>query len=153
MLSKKMHDALNAQINAEMWSAYLYLSMSMDAADKGLKGVANWFAVQYREEQDHAQILINYLLSRGGLLKYVQNTRTEASEVLQAVGSAFQNLDLVVAAFGETVAVFVPKGLNNGSEPMSVGQSTLDKGVNVAVMSVLNPASERFFELIRRYFV
>lgn len=60
-----MHDALNAQINAEMWSAYLYLSMSMDAADKGLKGVANWFAVQYREEQDHAQILINYLLSRG----------------------------------------------------------------------------------------
>lgn len=65
MLSKKMHDALNAQINAEMWSAYLYLSMSMDAADKGLKGVANWFAVQYREEQDHAQILINYLLSRG----------------------------------------------------------------------------------------
>ena len=80
-------------------------------------------------------------------MKYVQNTRTEASEVLQAVGSAFQNLDLVVAAFGETVAVFVPKGLNNGSEPMSVGQSTLDKGVNVAVMSVLNPASERFFEL------
>ena len=65
MLSKKMHDALNAQINAEMWSAYLYLSMSMDAADKGLKGVANWFAVQYKEEQDHAQILINYLLSRG----------------------------------------------------------------------------------------
>lgn len=65
MLSKKMHDALNAQINAELWSAYLYLSMSMDAADKGLKGVANWFAVQFKEEQDHAQILINYLLSRG----------------------------------------------------------------------------------------
>lgn len=65
MLSKKMHDALNAQINAELWSAYLYLSMSMDAADKGLKGISNWFSIQFKEEQDHAQILINYLLSRG----------------------------------------------------------------------------------------
>ena len=37
MLSKKLHDALNAQINAELWSAYLYLSMSMDAENKGLK--------------------------------------------------------------------------------------------------------------------
>ena len=35
MISKKMQEAINAQINAELWSAYLYLSMSMDAADKG----------------------------------------------------------------------------------------------------------------------
>lgn len=69
MLSEKMQNALNAQINAEMWSAYLYLSMSMAAADKGLKGVANWFAIQFKEEQDHAQIFINYLLSRGGRVK------------------------------------------------------------------------------------
>ncbi|MBP3316985.1 MAG: ferritin [Alistipes sp.] len=69
MLSVKMQDALNAQINAEMWSAYLYLSMSMAAADKGLKGMANWFAVQFKEEQDHAQIIINYILSRGGRVK------------------------------------------------------------------------------------
>ena len=69
MLSEKMQDSLNAQINAEMWSAYLYLSMSMAAADKGLKGVANWFAIQFKEEQDHAQIFINYLLSRGGRVK------------------------------------------------------------------------------------
>ena len=55
MLSQKLQDAINAQINAELWSAYLYLSMSMDAADKGLKGVANWFYVQWKEEQDHAQ--------------------------------------------------------------------------------------------------
>ena len=69
MLSVKMQDALNAQINAEMWSAYLYLSMSMAAADKGLKGMANWFSVQFKEEQDHAQIIINYVLSRGGRVK------------------------------------------------------------------------------------
>ena len=64
MLSKKLHEALNAQVNAELWSAYLYLSMSLDAESKGLKGVANWFYIQFREEQDHARIFMNYILSR-----------------------------------------------------------------------------------------
>lgn len=64
MLSKNLHQAINAQINAELWSAYLYLAMSMDAEAKGLKGVANWFYVQYLEEQDHARIFMNYLNSR-----------------------------------------------------------------------------------------
>ena len=66
MLSEKMQSAINAQINAELWSAYLYLSMSMDAANKGMKGIANWFAIQFKEEQDHAQIFINYINSQGG---------------------------------------------------------------------------------------
>ena len=64
MLSNRLHEAINAQINAELWSAYLYLAMSMDAEAKGLKGVANWFHVQYLEEQDHARIFMNYLNSR-----------------------------------------------------------------------------------------
>ncbi|MBO7213018.1 MAG: ferritin, partial [Rikenellaceae bacterium] len=64
MLSQKLQDAINAQINAELWSAYLYLAMSMDAEAKGYKGVANWFFVQFQEEQDHARILMNYLNSR-----------------------------------------------------------------------------------------
>jgi ferritin len=55
MISKKLQDALNAQINAEMWSAYLYLSMSVEAESKGLKGFGNWFFIQFREEQDHAR--------------------------------------------------------------------------------------------------
>lgn len=66
MLSKKLHEAMNAQINAELWSAYLYLSMSMDASAKGYKGVANWYYIQFQEEQDHARIFMNYVLSRGG---------------------------------------------------------------------------------------
>lgn len=64
MLSKNLHDAINAQINAELWSAYLYLAMSLDAENKGYKGVANWFYVQFQEEQDHARIFMNYLNSR-----------------------------------------------------------------------------------------
>lgn len=64
MLSKNLHEAINAQINAELWSAYLYLAMSLDAETKGYKGVANWFYVQFQEEQDHARIFMNYLNSR-----------------------------------------------------------------------------------------
>ena len=64
MLSKQLHEAINAQINAELWSAYLYLAMSLDAENKGYKGVANWFYVQFQEEQAHARIFMNYLNSR-----------------------------------------------------------------------------------------
>ena len=63
MLSEKVEKALNAQINAEFWSAYLYLSMSADAMQKGYKGIANWFSIQFQEEQAHAQIFVNYVLS------------------------------------------------------------------------------------------
>ena len=64
MISQKLHDAINSQINAELWSAYLYLSMSLDAESKGYKGFANWFYVQFQEEQAHARIFMNYLNSR-----------------------------------------------------------------------------------------
>lgn len=64
MLSENLHKAINDQINAEFWSAYLYLSMSLDAENRGLSGVANWFYVQFQEEQAHARILMNYLNAR-----------------------------------------------------------------------------------------
>ena len=63
MLSEKLHNAMNAQVNAELWSAYLYLAMSLDAEAKGYKGVANWFYIQFQEEQAHARIFMNYLNS------------------------------------------------------------------------------------------
>ena len=61
MISIKMQEAINAQINAEMWSAYLYLAMSMDAEDKLLKGMAHWFHKQYEEEMEHAFKFVGYL--------------------------------------------------------------------------------------------
>ncbi len=66
MFNKEVEQAFNAQINAEFWSAYLYLSMSMHFAHEGFDGIANWFAVQFKEEQDHATIMMNYVNSRGG---------------------------------------------------------------------------------------
>lgn len=55
---------MNGQINAELWSAYLYLSMSLDAQDKGFPGIAQWFFVQWKEEQAHAEKFISYLSDR-----------------------------------------------------------------------------------------
>jgi ferritin len=85
MISQRLHTAINDQINAELWSAYLYLSMSMDAEAKGYKGVANWFYVQWLEEQDHARILMNYLNSRDAkvTLKPIEPVQTEWNSVLE----------------------------------------------------------------------
>ena len=91
MLSKQLHHAINAQINAELWSAYLYLSMSMDAEAKGLKGVANWFHVQYLEEQDHARIFMNYLNSR------------DVKVILQPIAEVPTEWDSVLAMFKQTL--------------------------------------------------
>ena len=65
MLSTKLQDAQNEQINAEMWSAYLYLSMAMHFEAEGRPGIANWFNVQFQEELAHAEIFRNYVNARG----------------------------------------------------------------------------------------
>jgi ferritin len=66
MIGKKMEDAINEQINAEMFSSYLYLSMSAFFADKNLPGFANWMQIQAQEELLHAMKLYDYLIERGG---------------------------------------------------------------------------------------
>jgi ferritin len=69
MLSEKMTDALNNQLNKEIYSAYLYMSMSAYSSYSGLKGFANWFMVQYQEEMAHAMKIYNYIDSQGQQVK------------------------------------------------------------------------------------
>jgi ferritin len=66
MLKKKLETALNKQINAEIYSAYLYLSMSTYCEAKGLAGIASWMRVQTQEEMVHAMKLHDYVNERGG---------------------------------------------------------------------------------------
>ena len=66
MLSKKMEEALNKQINAEFYAGYLYLSMCAYFEHDGKSGFANWFKVQGMEEHDHAMKLFNYIVARSG---------------------------------------------------------------------------------------
>ena len=65
MLSEKMTHALSDQVNAEYYSAYLYLAMSAAADRYGLKGTANWLFVQAQEEMAHGTHMYQYILERG----------------------------------------------------------------------------------------
>ena len=65
MISKKMAQEINAQINREFFSAFLYLAMANDAADKGFNGTAKWMTLQFEEEQEHALKFSKYLQNQG----------------------------------------------------------------------------------------
>ena len=66
ILSRKLSDALNEQINMEMWSSNLYLSMSVHFTQIGLDGFAHWTLKQSQEELEHAYKMIDYSIKRGG---------------------------------------------------------------------------------------
>ena len=93
MLNKKIEEALNEQINAEMWSAYLYLSMAAYCHSIGQPGMASWFEVQFQEEQDHAKILFNYINSRNGRveLKAIDAVPTEWDGILDVFESTLKH--------------------------------------------------------------
>ena len=69
MISTKMQEAINNQIQAEMESAYIYLAMSVYSEGQNLRGFAHWLKSQYEEEMTHAFKLLNYLVERGGVVK------------------------------------------------------------------------------------
>lgn len=69
MLSEKMQDALNAQMNWEIYSAHIYLSMSSHFEQVGLPGIAKWMDSQYQEEMFHAMQFFKYINEAGGHAK------------------------------------------------------------------------------------
>ena len=66
MITKTMQDAVNDQINKELYSSYLYLSMAAYFEDNNLPGFAHWMRAQEAEEREHAMKLYDFLLERGG---------------------------------------------------------------------------------------
>ncbi|MBD5219077.1 MAG: ferritin [Bacteroidales bacterium] len=107
MISPKIQDALNAQINAEFWSAYLYLAMGMHFEAEGNAGIANWFRIQFKEEQAHAEIFINYLLSRGGRveLKAIDAVPTSWASPLAAFQDTLAHEEKVTALINNLYAL------------------------------------------------
>ncbi len=106
-LSKRLAEAINNQINAELWSAYLYLSMSMNQEAAGNKGFANWFFVQFREEQDHARIFMNYLNSRGCEVKLqpIAAVETEWKSPLAAFENTLEHEQKVTAMINNLMTI------------------------------------------------
>ena len=65
-LKEKMEKAINDQINAELFSSYLYKSMASWLESQDLPGMANWMDIQAKEEMDHAMKFYDYVIERGG---------------------------------------------------------------------------------------
>jgi len=107
MLNKKIQDALNEQINAELWSAYLYLSMGAYCYSIGRAGAANWYEIQFQEEQDHAKILFNYVVSRGGRveLKPIAAVQQEWKSLLDCVEATLAHEQKVTALINNLFAL------------------------------------------------
>jgi ferritin len=84
MLKPSLEKALNDQINAEIYSAYMYLSMSAWFDDAGLPGMAKWMKAQYQEEMFHADKFFHYVQERGGrvLLRAIEAPPTEWESAL-----------------------------------------------------------------------
>lgn len=107
MLSNKIQDAINAQINAEFWSAYLYLAMSMHFEAEGRAGIANWFAIQFKEEQAHAQIFMNYINQRGGrvVLQPIDGVPSSWESPLEAFKATLEHEQKVTALINSLFAL------------------------------------------------
>ena len=86
MVNEKMEAALNAQLNAEVYSGYLYLSMAAYFEDIDLPGFANWMRVQAEEELEHGMKFYDYIIRRGAsvTLEAIEKPQTEWDSPLAA---------------------------------------------------------------------
>ncbi|MCE5179029.1 MAG: ferritin [Porphyromonadaceae bacterium] len=107
MVSKDLENAINKQINAEFWSAYLYLSMSSHFSHEGLPGFANWFKVQFQEEQDHAVKFMNYLISKGNKVELtpIEKVDTSWESLLNAFQDTLKHERIVTSLINNLVSL------------------------------------------------
>ena len=92
MLKEKVQKALNEQINAEIYSSYLYLAMSAHSYASDLSGMGQWFKIQAQEELVHVAKFFNYITERGGKV------------VLTEVAAPNQQWDTPLAVFEEALS-------------------------------------------------
>ena len=88
MISNKMAQRLNEQINFEFYSSYAYLAMSAYCQGLGFTGFANWFAVQAREEWGHGMKIYNYLYDQDQNVTLLTIKQPQAA--FESVGHAFE---------------------------------------------------------------
>ena len=84
MISEKINEIINEQINKEFYSGYLYLSMSAYLKELGLFGFASWFRLQARDEVEHGLKLFDYLIERNSFvtLKQIRTPEFEYNGII-----------------------------------------------------------------------
>jgi len=103
MIKESIEKSINDQINAELYSAYLYLSMAADFADKGYEGMEQWMRAQAREEKEHAMRFFDYLQERGGRVKLeaIEKPKEEWESPLEAFEEALEHEKYVTERINE----------------------------------------------------
>jgi len=99
MLSAKTREALNKHLNAEVYSSYLYLSMSAYFEALNLRGFGNWMRVQAQEEMVHAMKFYKWLVDQGArvLLQPLEGPPTEWKSPLEAFKAALKHEQLITS--------------------------------------------------------
>lgn len=107
MLSEKVQDALNAQINLELLSSYHYLAMAAHFESVSLPGMARWMRVQSDEEKFHAMKLFDHMCDRGGtvVLQPIEEPRRDFDSPLSVFEAALANERKVTAAINSLYAL------------------------------------------------
>jgi len=105
MINEKMTQALNEQINAELYSAYLYLSMAAYFESVNLPGFANWMRAQTQEESMHAIKIYDFVNERGGrvILEAIEQPPVEWKTPLAVFEAACKHEQKVTGLINELV--------------------------------------------------
>lgn len=105
MLKEKIQEALNKQLNAELFSSYLYLSMSAYFESINLKGFAHWMRIQTQEELVHVMKYFDFLIERGGkaILSSIESPPTEWASPLAVFEHAYQHEQKVTGLINDLV--------------------------------------------------
>ncbi len=103
MISTKLQDAINYQINRELFSEYYYLSMASYFNSVGLSGFENFFLVQVEEERFHAMKMYRFLNEKGGrvILNKIEAPKTEFNSAMEVFQLAYDHEKLVSKLINE----------------------------------------------------
>ena len=107
MLKENVEKALNEQINAELYSAYLYQSMAAYFEDKSLAGFARWMDVQADEEMAHARKIYDFVNERGGrvILDGIDKPKNEWNSNLEVFEDSLAHEEKITAMINDLVAL------------------------------------------------
>jgi len=103
MLTKKLQNALNEQINKEFFAEYLYLSMSAYLESIEMEGFANYFNVQAQEEHFHAMKMFNFVHDKGGrvILKALKEPKSDFKSVIDVIEESLAHEKFVTKSINE----------------------------------------------------
>ncbi len=107
MLSKKLQEMLNKQINMEFFSSYLYLSFSNHFTEENLDGFANWYEIQATEEKDHAVAFMQYMKNNGAkiVLEAIEKPQADFKDTETVLNMAYEHEKLITASINKIYGV------------------------------------------------